>query len=252
MSFAFSKFLLILLLPPASLLALIIGGLLLLRLHRTAGRALIAAGIALLYFLSLEPVADRLIRPLESVSATLEGDGINADAVVVLGGGVNDLSWVRTRPEPSPASLQRLVEGIRLARAVRAPLILSGGSGAIAPTAVREADAMAELAIRLGYPGKDLMIENRSRNTWENAEQVKALIPGRTIVLVTSAFHLRRSSDMFRKQGFSVIPAPTGYRSATRPFSADAFIPRAAALDTSSTALAEYASLFWYRLTGKL
>lgn len=252
MFFAFSKFLLFLLLPPASLLALIIGGLLLLRRHHTAGRALVAAGIVLLYLLSLEPVADRLIRPLESVSAPLEGNGIIADAVVVLGGGVNDLSWARAQPEPSPASLQRLVEGIRLARAVRAPLVLSGGSGAVAPTAVREADAMAELAIRLGYPGRGLMIESRSRNTWENAEQVKTLISGRTIILVTSAFHVRRSSGMFRKQGFSVIPAPAGYRSVTRPLSADAFIPRAAALDTSSTALAEYVSLFWYRLTGKL
>ena len=252
MVFTVSKFLLYLLLPPSSLLALIIAGLLLLRRHRNAGRALIAAGISLLYLLGLDPVSNRLIRPLEAAYRPLDDAGIKADAVVVLGGGVTDLSWVPARPEPSSASLQRLVEGIRLARAVRVPLILSGGSGSIAPTGAREADTMAELAIRLGVPGRDLVIENRSRNTWENAEQVKSLISGRTIILVTSAFHLRRSSGMFRKQGFSVIPAPAGYRSATRPLSADALIPRAVALDTSSTALAEYVSLLWYWSTGKL
>jgi len=252
MGFVISKVLLYLLLPPAGLIFLILAGLLLLRRRRNAGRALVAAGMILLYFLSLEPVSDRLIRPLEAAYRPLDSAGIVADAVVVLGGGVNDLSWVPAVPEPSSSSLQRLVEGIRLARVLRIPLVVSGGSGAVAPTEAREADTMADLAVRLGFPRGDLVIENRSRNTWENAEQVKSLVSGRTIILVTSAFHLKRSAAMFRKQGFSVIPAPAGYRSLSRPFSIISLIPRAQALDTSSTALAEYLSLAWYRSAGKL
>ena len=252
MGFIISKVLLLLLLPPASLLILILAGLILLRRHPSAGRKLVAAGIALLYMLSLEPVSDRLIRPLEAAYLPLNIADIKADAVVVLGSGVNDLSWLPARPEPSPSSLQRLIEGIRIARNLRIPLVVSGGSGALAPTEAREADAMAALAVKLGYPRGDLVIENRSRNTWENAEQVKGLVSGRTIILVTSAFHLKRAAGMFRKQGFSVIPAPAAYKSATRPLSITALLPRAGALDTSSSALAEYLSLAWYWLFGKL
>jgi len=246
------KALLLLLLPPASLLVLILAGLILLRRHPGAGRTLVAAGIALLYILSLEPVSDRLIRPLEAAYLPLNIADIKADAVVVLGSGVNDLSWLPARPEPSPSSLQRLIDGIRIARNLRIPLVVSGGSGALAPTEAREADAMAALAVMLGFPRKDLVIENRSRNTWENAEQVKGLVSGRTVILVTSAFHLKRAAGMFREQGFSVIPAPAAYESASRPLSITALLPRTGALDTSSTALAEYLSLTWYWSFGKL
>ncbi|MBS1193023.1 MAG: hypothetical protein H6Q97_1002 [Nitrospirae bacterium] len=209
MGFIISKVLLLLLLPPASLLILILAGLILLRRHPSAGRKLVAAGIALLYMLSLEPVSDRLIRPLEAAYLPLNVADIKADAVVVLGSGVNDLSWLPARPEPSPSSLQRLIEGIRIARNLRIPLVVSGGSGALAPTEAREADAMAALAVKLGYPRGDLVIENRSRNTWENAEQVKGLVSGRTIILVTSAFHLKRDSELPKKDNgifFYLIP----------------------------------------------
>ena len=252
MGFAVSKIILLLILPPSGLILLILAGLFLLRQHRTAGRALATAGVTLLYLLSLEPVSDRLIRPLEAAYRPLDSAGIKADAVVVLGGGVNDLSWVPAGPEPSSSALQRLVEGIRLARVLRIPLVLSGGSGAVAPTEAREADAMADLAVRLGVPARGIILENRSRTTWENAEQIKGLFPGRTIILVTSAYHLKRSAGMFGKQGFSVISAPAGYRSLSRPCSITALIPRASALDTSSTALAEYLSLAWYWSAGKL
>jgi uncharacterized SAM-binding protein YcdF (DUF218 family) len=111
---------------------------------------------------------------------------------------------------------------------------------------------MAASAARLGFPAQDILIENRSRNTWENAEAVQKLLPGKTIVLVTSAFHMRRAVGMFKKQGLAVLPAPAGYQSQARHGSAADYIPQAAALSTSSTAIAEYLSLSWYGITGKI
>jgi uncharacterized SAM-binding protein YcdF (DUF218 family) len=252
MGFIVQKVLLSLILPPASLLLIILSGLALLRRRRTAGRIFLAIGIVLLYTLSLDAIADRLIRPLEAPYKPFSGKEAKADAVVVLGAGANDLSWLPSRPEPTPSSLQRLVEGVRLARNLHLPLVLSGGSGAIPPTETREADTMADCAVKHGFSAQYLVVEKRSRNTRENAEQVKGLVTGRTIILVTSAFHLKRSAGMFKKQGFSVIPAPAGYRSSSRPLSITAFIPSAGALDTSSTALAEYLSLAWYWSAGEL
>jgi uncharacterized SAM-binding protein YcdF (DUF218 family) len=97
-----------------------------------------------------------------------------------------------------------------------------------------------------------MVIENRSRNTWENAKAVKQAIAGRTVILVTSAYHMKRSAGMFRKQGFTVIPAPTAYLAEMPPFSAYQLLPKASALMVSSTALSEYLSLFWYGMTGRL
>lgn len=250
--FVVQKVLLALVLPPASLIVLIVGGLVLARWRKTAGRALLAAGIALLYALSLDPVADRLIRPLEAFSRPFSAGNAKADAVVVLGGGVYDLGWVPAPAEPSGSSMRRLVAGIGLAKKLKLPLVLSGGSGGIHPGAPPEADAMASVAEGLGFPRKDIIVENRSRNTWENAGAVRETIQGRTVVLVTSAFHMRRSFGMFRRQGFTVLPAPASYHAQVVPLTASLLLPKADALAVSSTALSEYLSLAWHGSTGHL
>jgi uncharacterized SAM-binding protein YcdF (DUF218 family) len=251
MGFLLSKILLSLLLPPAGLLILMVAGIVVIRRNRALGRALVTAGIALLYLLSLSPTGDRLIRPLEAAFPPFHDSGVKVNAVVVLSGGAKDLSWVPAPTAPSDTSLERLVTGIQIARTRRLPLVITGGSGLVTRGGPKEADAMADAAVKLGFPRRDLVIENRSRNTWESAQQVRALLPAQTIILVTSAFHMKRSAGMFRKQGFTVLPAPAGYKSQTRPFSITCLIPGAEALNTSATALSEYLSLAWYGMIGK-
>jgi uncharacterized SAM-binding protein YcdF (DUF218 family) len=250
MGFIVAKIVQSLLLPPASILLLMLAGVFVMRRYRTAGRSLIVLGMVLLYLLSLPAGTDMLLRPLESAYPPFAGEDIKADAVVVLTGGVRDLSWIPASPAPDEQSLDRLVTGIQIAAARHRPLVISGGTGAIAPTAVREADAMADTAIKLGFPPRDIIIENRSRNTMESAEAVAALIPGRVVILVTSAYHMKRSIAMFRKHGFSPIAAPAGYHLRSRTASLSNLIPRAGNLEASSNALAEYLSLAWYSLTG--
>jgi uncharacterized SAM-binding protein YcdF (DUF218 family) len=252
MGFILGKIVQSLLLPPASILLLMLAGLFVIRRRRTAGQVLVGIGMVLLYLLSLPAVADMLLRPLESAYPPFAGKGVKADAVVVLTGGVRDLSWIPAPPAPAEESLDRLVVGIQIAASHRLPLVISGGTGAIAPTSVREADVMADTAVRLGFPSRDIVIENSSRNTLESAEAVAAMMPEKTIILVTSAYHLRRSVAMFRKQGFSVIAAPAGYNLRSRAASLSDLIPRAGNLDASSTALSEYTSLAWYTLTGAI
>jgi uncharacterized SAM-binding protein YcdF (DUF218 family) len=252
MGFIIAKYMLYLILPPASLLVLIAGGLLITRWHRRAGRALAAAGICLLYLLSIDPVNDLLIRPLEAAYPPFQSAGAKAGAVVVLGGGVRDLAWVPSAPLPGEHSLSRLVAGIELARKLQLPLVITGGSGETTANGPLEADALGDAAVRLGFPRKDLVIESGSRNTWENAGNLSELIPGKTVVLVTSAFHMKRAAAMFRKHGFTVLPAPADYQSSVRSWSLEKLIPRARSLAVSSTALAERLSLAWYGMTGKL
>lgn len=252
MFFTVTKVIQVLILPPAGLLLLFLAGALLLRWHRTAGRAVLSLAVLLLYLLSLPLTADLLIRPLESFAKPLDASPVAADAVVVLGSGVRDLSWVPAAPAPSETALARLITGVVLAKRHGLPLVIAGGSGSIGGGQVREADAIAHAAAELGMDRSLLLLDSSSRNTLENAAEVRKLLSRNRIVLVTSAFHMRRAAALFRRQGFEVLPAPAAFRAETRPASLTNLLPRASALDTSSVALAERLSLAWYRLTGAL
>jgi uncharacterized SAM-binding protein YcdF (DUF218 family) len=146
----------------------------------------------------------------------------------------------------------RLIAAVEIAKRLQAPLVVSGGSGEIAEMKVREADAMADLAVQLGVPQELIRINNISRNTHEDAAAVRILVRGDDVILVTSAFHMKRSVAFFRKQGFTVIPAPVAYRAQSRPSSLSYLLPRASHLETSSLAISEYVSTVWYRLRGMI
>jgi uncharacterized SAM-binding protein YcdF (DUF218 family) len=247
MGFETAKIILYLILPPASLVILMALGFLV-GPRRLLGRLLVATGFLLLYLLSISPVSDALLKPLETGLPPWKDGPVKADAIVVLGGGVRDLSWLQAPSEPSCPSLERVVRGILIYRKLHLPLVFAGGNGDPSRTAVPDADAMARRALAFGVPARDVSVENKSRNTLEGAKALKGLVRGKNIILVTSAYHLKRASAMFTKQGFHVIPAPAGYRYEQKRLSFYSFIPHAANLSDSSTAISEYASLLWYSL----
>jgi uncharacterized SAM-binding protein YcdF (DUF218 family) len=250
MGFVIPKILLTLMLPPAGPLFLAAAGFLTVRKYQRLGRAFIISGFALLYLLSIQPVSDLLMRPLERSFPPLKTTAVSASAIVVLSGGVKDLSWVGLNSEPSEASLGRLLAGVRLYEALHLPLVLSGGSGDPTNREISEADAMTRLAASLGVSRKDIVVERKSRNTIESAKALKRSLRGKRIILVTSAFHMKRASAMFKAQGLDVIPAPAGYTSEQRGFSLFTLIPTANHLCTSATALHEYLSFLWYKGRG--
>jgi uncharacterized SAM-binding protein YcdF (DUF218 family) len=252
MGFFISKILLLLILPPAGPLFLAAAGLLIIRKYHRLGRAFLVSGFVLLYLLSIQPVSDLLMRPLERSFLPLRSTAVKANAIVVLSGGVRDLSWVGLAPEPSGASLERLLIGAKLQKALHLPLVLSGGSGDPTNLEISEADAMARIAAGLGVPRKHIVVERKSRNTLESAKALKNILRGERIILVTSAFHMKRALAMFKAQGFDAMPAPAGYMSEQRGFSLFSLIPTADHLCTTATALHEYLSFLWYKGRGEI
>ncbi len=246
------KVLWFLVLPPSGLVILILAGLLLVDKRRRLGKGLIISGLALLYLLSLGHVADLLVKPLERSSPPLTEKRIAADAVVVLGGGSVDLDWLGAAPEPNGETTSRLVKGIELARRLRVPLILSGGNGEPFATTVNDADVMAGTTRALGVPQEQMIVESLSRNTLENSHAVRKLLKGDRVILVTSAYHMKRAKAMFVRRGFTVIPAPSYFLGQTRRWSLAALIPRAGGLMHSTTAIAEWISLAWWGLRGEM
>ncbi len=252
MFFALQKIIWFLVLPPASLILLMVLGMVIPGKRKRLRKLLVFSGVFLLYLFSLGPVADMLLRPLESAAHPLKGPPGTADAVVVPGGGSVDRSWIGAPPVPNSETYTRLVTGVELAREKNIPLILTGGNGEPFATNLKDADVMAKAAYAMGMPPGRVIIENRSRNTLENAHEVRKLLKGNRIILATSAYYMKRAVAMFARQGFSVIPAP-GYNLAqTRKKSFALLLPRAQNLAASSTALAEWMSLGWWKIRGEI
>ena len=225
---------------------------------RTVGaRRCLLAGIAVILAASNPMAAGLLLGSLESRHPPARVEEYpRADAIVVLGG--STLPPLRPRVEVEVnGSFDRLLHGLRLLRAGRAPrLILSGGAVPfLTGSSLPEAARMARLAAELGVEPGQLLLESRSRNTRENAVHTARLLEERglkRVLLVTSARHMPRAAAVFRKAGVDLVPAPTDFRVVDKPFSPWRLLPDLEALDASTRAVKEYAGLVVYRLRGWL
>lgn len=94
-------------------------------------------------------------------------------------------------------------------------LLLSGGSGRMLGRVSPEADVAAAYLRQVGVPDSAILVENNSRNTYENARYSKAvldsLLPNAPCLLITSAWHLRRAKACFVKAGIDCQPFGTDY-----------------------------------------
>ncbi len=215
--------------------------------HSRLLSALLGMCVLILYVLSVAPGSDLLLRPLEEAFPALAQVPVEpVAAVVVLSGGDG---WWADRPVTSAlstSSTDRLVEGIRVWRLVGegAKLFMVGGSGV--PGVQAEAPALAQAARTLGVPEGVVVWESASRNTHENALAVRAFLEDRPFILVTSAFHMPRAMEAFRRLGMEPIPAPCGH-AARLAYSGWNWLPQAQTLWRSAQALREHVARAWYR-----
>ena len=89
-------------------------------------------------------------------------------------------------------------------------LLLTGGSGDLLRDQKSEAPLVKKFLLRVGVPEEDIIIEPDSRNTYENAIFTKKILdekyPRANCLLITSAYHMRRSKACFNKAGVSYTP----------------------------------------------
>jgi uncharacterized SAM-binding protein YcdF (DUF218 family) len=220
-----------------------------------AARALAFASLIVLAILGLSPVGNALMIPLEDRFPRWDATRGAPDGIIVLGGALSpDVSAARDEVALNEAA-ERLTVAAELARRYPAArIVFSGGSGALIYDEGAEAPFALRLLEDLGIPRARILLEDRSRNTVENAIFSKALIqpkPGERWLLVTSAHHLPRAIGVFRKVGFAVEAYPVDWR--TRG-AADALRPFATlgdGLRRSDTAVREWVGLAVYWLTGR-
>lgn len=171
-------------------------------------------------------------------------DAPKADAIVVLGGGV--LRKSRHYPYPRMGgAADRVFHAARLWRCGKAPIILTSGSG--------EFEASYPFLLEIGLPPSAILVENESGDTEENARESVRLLRGRarTIILVTSAWHMRRALLLFKifAPDFDVIPSSAG-RPVPRggPLRFPSLLPTAGCLVQNGVLIKECLGCLWYKL----
>jgi uncharacterized SAM-binding protein YcdF (DUF218 family) len=135
-------------------------------------------------------------------------------------------------------------------------VLVSGGSGELLRQDIKEADFLKDELIASGVAEKDIMLENNSRNTFENAVYSKKLLDSLQVkgpyVLITSAIHIPRASKVFKKAGMNIIPFPSDFQVVDTPFSlADLLVPKPTLLTFWGYFIKEIIGLTVYQLTGK-
>ena len=122
-----------------------------------------------------------------------------ADAIVVLG------CRMPRDGRPGGALERRVAHAAELWRRGEAPLLLLSGGGGHQRS---EADAMRELALAEGVPASALLLEDRSRDTIENAVFSAAVLREkslRRVIVVSEAYHLLRARILFKAAGLEVV-----------------------------------------------
>jgi len=215
-------------------------------------RSLVAAAVAVLVVFSLEPVANGLERALERAAPNTYRADVTYDAVILLGGVVE-----RASVSGTPAyndNVERLLVTYDLLRAGRARSVIVSG-GVLDPTvpSLTEAGVLGAQLVDWGIAADRVVIEARARNTHDNAVESQRITEARgwtRLLVVTSAFHMPRAIGCFRAVGLPVDALPVDYRAYDPSRFSGSWLPRASALERSTTVLREWFGRAVYRLRG--
>ena len=198
-----------------------------------------------LYLCSTAWFADRLQQPLEAMYPPQALAQVpDAPVIVVLGGSTFGDGLGSNRFDLGDAA-DRLLYAAELYHAGKAPrLLLSGGADASDES---EAYLMSLALQTMQVPEQALWLEDKSRNTQENAQFSAALLKASgvsRILLVTSATHMRRAVGLFEAQGSAVHAAAADYQVLSGHRAVPPWLPTVHDLERSSRAIHEYVG-FW-------
>jgi len=220
--------------------------------RRGLGIGLSLGGLLWIWLWATPVFSDRVRMSLEQQYGPTAIDVLpSADAILVLGGGVEGAAAPRLFPDLGAAA-DRIWHAARLFHKGKAPVVIVTG-GRLPWHANRDlgADAMLQFLVDLGVPGDKVLLGRWSRNTYENARETRRLLVDNgldQVLLVTSAYHMRCAQVTFHAAGIRVVPAATDYEVLKeRELTLLDFLPEAEALQTGSSALKEYLGFWFYR-----
>ena len=176
------------------------------------------------------------------------------DAGIVLGGVISY--------DPTMDKVQFLQASDRLMHAIDlykkgiiGKIIFVGGSGSLIHPEFQEAVHVKKYLITVGIPDSNIIIESESKNTHENAMNIKPVLdkqfPKGNFMLITSAFHMRRSLGCFKVAGIKVTPYSTDRMSGPWRWDLDFLIvPHVSVMESWDVLLHEWLGEIMYKLAG--
>lgn len=234
-------------------LLLVLGALRLVASGRCRGLGLVAVAAFGLLAITMLPVGDWLLLPLENRFAASRELPERIDGIVVLGGATDEVvSTARDRVAFNAAGA-RMTDAVALARRYpSARIVLTGGNNHLADLAP-EAEIMKSFFVAEGVDPARIVLESRSRTTYENAVLSHATVqpkPDEVWLLVTSASHMPRAIGCFRAVGWVVLPYPVDYHTTGR-FSLASELSLSGQLVRVNAASKEWMGLLIYYILGR-
>jgi uncharacterized SAM-binding protein YcdF (DUF218 family) len=177
----------------------------------------------------------------------------HVDGILMLGSGF-DTALFRARGAPAAnEGIWRVEAGFAAARRYpQARLVFTGGSGALGGAPFSEAETARLVLAEMGQDPKQLTLESRSRNTYENILFSKEIVkpkPGEVWLLVTAAMHMPRAMAIARKLDWPMTPWPSDYL--TAPSGGGNPLNVTGNLGYIDYVVHEWVGLLAYRLSGK-
>jgi uncharacterized SAM-binding protein YcdF (DUF218 family) len=216
---------------------------------RKTGIVISTLTVLILVFITLFPFSAWLSRPLENRFPRPRVWPSHVDGLIVLGGAVDPNTTAKLGLPTLNGDAERMTEFVRLAKAYpSARLVFSGGTAFVGAQNT-EASVARLFFQQQGIDLRRVTFEDRSRNTYENAQFTKAIVKprrGQCWLLIQSAVMIPRSVGVFSKVGWPVLAVPVAYKTTAKNHNLQdnlGFLDRA---------VHEWEGLIAYRLTGKI
>ena len=234
---------------PIAMLLFMIGLIYLYRNKLFKAKIVLTLSLVWLFLISYSPLANTILYQYESVYPTLQTAPKEIKYIYVLGNGHHTDEAHPITSQVNETSSVRLNEAIRLYHQLNEEptIIVSGYSGLYDPTP--GAIMQKKLALALGVKKEKLHIEQKPRDTQEEAKAARRYIGDASFILVTSASHMKRALKFFKNEGLTPIPAPTNHLASIKYPNYTGFFS-ISALEKSNIVWHEILGLIWQKIKG--
>jgi len=213
---------------------------------------ILALSCAVLLFLRSIPLTSNyLIRSVEQFETRrLVSEVGTGDAIVVLSGMLTSAPLAGGGFISEWIDPDRFFAGIELIKASKAPIVIFTGGKMPWTSSKPEGEILKEYAVQFGVPAGRIILTSNVESTEDEAREVqKYLGSAKTVILVTSAFHMHRAEALFVAHGLQVIPFPVDFKiDASQSFTVLDVLPNASSLSGSEKAMREWYGRAYYLL----
>lgn len=218
-------------------------------------RKALLVGLLMLLFFTNPFIINQVMHAYEIRSYKSDDFTNQFDVAIVLGGSTRYFNSETVRPVYGNG-VDRLIQAVDLYKAQKVKkILLSGGSGYLLNQNFKEADWLRNVLLTMDVADSNIIIENQSRNTFENAKMTADILKtnkyGTSYLVITSAFHVRRTKACFDKQNVAATYYPVDEHSGALELTPDKlFMPNEGAINSWNLLIHEWMGLLTYKIAG--